>query len=122
MSMLMRTSVTRGLDELRHEPTAKRIRALLGGETVLDTTGAALVWEPRRLVPSYAVPVGDLRGTVVPVAPADQAGADAGVPLPDISGRPVLDPSVPFAAHTTPGTVVDVQVDGLARRCAGLLP
>jgi uncharacterized protein (DUF427 family) len=80
-----------------------------------------LVWEPRRVVPSYAVPVGDVRGVVVPVARAGQAAADAGVPLPDFSRRPVLDPSVPFAAHTAPGTVVDVRVGDSTRRCAGLL-
>jgi len=40
-----------GLGELRHEPTAKRIRAQLGEATVVDSTRAALVWEPRRVVP-----------------------------------------------------------------------
>jgi len=46
-----------GLGELWHEPTARRIRAVLGGAAVVDTTRTVLVWEPRRIVPSYAVPV-----------------------------------------------------------------
>ncbi|MDQ1663961.1 MAG: hypothetical protein QOJ68_3941 [Blastococcus sp.] len=121
MSTLLRTSLMDKLGELRHEPTAKRIRAVVAGGTVVDSTAALLVWEPRRVVPSYAVPVADVRGVVVPVAPAGQAAADAGVPLPDFSRRPVLDPSVPFAAHTAPGTVADVRAGGVTRAAAGLL-
>ena len=59
MSTRMRDLLTGGLGELRHEPTGKRIRAVLDGGTVADTTRALLVWEPRRIVPSYAVPAGD---------------------------------------------------------------
>jgi oxazoline/thiazoline dehydrogenase len=33
------------------------------GSTVVDTTGALLVWEPKRVVPSYAVPVDDAGNT-----------------------------------------------------------
>ena len=61
-----------GLGELRHEPTAKRIRAQLGEATVVDSTRAALVWEPRRVVPRYAVPVEDVRAELTP------AGRSAG--------------------------------------------
>jgi uncharacterized protein (DUF427 family) len=50
----------RGLDELRYASTPKRLRALLDGQTVLDTRDALLVYEPRRVVPWYAVPPGDL--------------------------------------------------------------
>ena len=49
-------------DELRWEPTPKRVRALAGGETVLDSTRAVLVWEPGRRVPIYAVPREDVTG------------------------------------------------------------
>ena len=52
----MRNRLLGGLDELRHEPIAKRIRAVLDGGTVVDTTRGMLVREPRRIVPSYAVP------------------------------------------------------------------
>jgi uncharacterized protein (DUF427 family) len=41
------------------EPTAKRVRAMLGGNTVLDTTRALLVWE-HRFYPQYYIPVDDV--------------------------------------------------------------
>jgi len=50
------------LGQLRYEPVEKRIRGLISGEVVVDTNRALLVWEPRRVVPSYAVPVQDARG------------------------------------------------------------
>jgi len=50
----------RDLPELRYASTPKRLRADLDGRTVLDTRDAMLVWEPRRVVPFYAVPVPDL--------------------------------------------------------------
>ena len=66
MSIQVRELMTSGFGELRYEPTAKRIRAVLGGETVVDSTRALLVWEPGRVVPSYAVPAEDIRGDLVP--------------------------------------------------------
>ncbi|QGN32630.1 hypothetical protein [Microlunatus sp. Gsoil 973] len=45
-----------GLDELRFAATPKRLRAVLEGQTVMDTRDALLVYEPRRVVPWYAVP------------------------------------------------------------------
>lgn len=50
----------RGLAELRYASTPKRLRALLDGQTVMDTRDALLVYEPRRVVPWYAVPTDDL--------------------------------------------------------------
>lgn len=61
-----------GIDTLRYHPTAKRIRACLGGEPVADTDAAVLVWEPRRIVPTYAVPRAAVTAQLVP------AGADSG--------------------------------------------
>jgi hypothetical protein len=46
-----------GLGDLRYEPIDKRIRGTLGGQTVLDSSRVMLVWEPKRIVPSYAVPI-----------------------------------------------------------------
>jgi hypothetical protein len=66
----MRGLLTGGLGELRHEPTAKRIRAVLDGGTVVDTTRALLVWEPRRIVPSYAVPADDIAAELAPAGTA----------------------------------------------------
>src|SRR3954467_9723106 len=102
MSTRLRDVLFRELAELRYEPTDKRIRAVLGGETVVDSTRALLVWEPRRIVPAYAVPLEDV---LAEVAPAD-GGQQAGVPangLPMLEGRAVLDPSIPFAVHTADG-------------------
>jgi uncharacterized protein (DUF427 family) len=66
MSGQMGAMLASGLDELRYEPIGKRIRAVLGGGTAVDSTRAVLVWEPRRIVPSYAVPADDIRGELAP--------------------------------------------------------
>jgi len=123
MSTRMRDLLTGGLGELRHEPTGKRIRAVLDGGTVADTTRALLVWEPRRIVPSYAVPAGDVAAELVPMdeAAVDAAGA-IGVRMPELFERPVLDPSVPFAMHTTEGRAVDVRSGEQSRPGAGFCP
>ena len=75
MSIQVRELLASGFGELRYEPTAKRIRAVLGGDTVVDSTRALLVWEPRRVVPSYAVPAATYTGTWCPRAPLSQAPA-----------------------------------------------
>jgi uncharacterized protein (DUF427 family) len=119
----MRESLTSGLGQLRHEPTAKRIRAVLEGATVVDSTRATLLWEPRRVVPSYAIPVEDVHGELVPAAaPAAPSAGDTdevGFDMPDLSTRLLLDPSVPFGVHTTDGEAVDVRTDGQSRPGAG---
>ena len=94
----MRQALRQGLGELRYEPTEKRVRAVLGDRTVVDSTRAVLVWEPRRVVPSYAVPADDVHAELAPV---DSQAAD---------DRPILDPRVPFAAHSTAGQAFDVVV------------
>jgi uncharacterized protein (DUF427 family) len=94
------------LGELRWEPTAKRVRAELVGRTVLDSISAVLVWEPRRVVPSYAVPAADISAEMVPGPAVSVADDSIGLSLPDVSRRPILDPSVPFDVHTTDGEVL----------------
>lgn len=67
----------RDLADLRYAATMKRLRADLDGRTVLDTRDALLVWEPRRVVPFYAVPPGDLDLELSehePVRPPDGLG------------------------------------------------
>ena len=49
-----------------HEPTAKQVRVAHVGQAIVDTERALLVWEPRRIVPSYAVPVDDLLAAAGP--------------------------------------------------------
>ena len=123
MSTRMRNLLMGGLGELRQEPTAKRIRAVLAGGTVVDTTRALLVWEPRRIVPSYAIPADDIAAELLP---ADTAAADAtgtiGAHMPELSGRPVLDPSIPFTVHTAEGRAADVRAGEQNRPGAGFYP
>lgn len=86
---------------LSHEQAEERVRARLGGVDVVDSTRALLVWEPRRVVPSYAVPVWDLlRGDLTPAPPLAS----------DASG--ILHPGIPFGIHTAPGDSFDLTVDG----------
>jgi len=119
MSIELRALMTSGFDQFRIQPTAKRIRAVLDGETVADTTRALLVWEPRRVVPSYAVPVDDVHGRLVPAGdPAAGGGGETG-PVPMLGDRPVLDPSIPFAVHTAEGQAVDLLAGGRTRPGAG---
>ena len=74
----MATRLSKALPrDLRFEPTPKRVRAQLRGETVADSGGAILVWEPRRAVPVYAFPDGDVRTDLL---------RDSADPLPDAHG------------------------------------
>jgi uncharacterized protein (DUF427 family) len=118
----MRSLLASGMDQLRYEPIGKRIRAVSAGETVVDSTRAVLVWEPRRIVPSYAVPAGDVRVELTPAAAGRAEPAEQGVRMPGLSSRPVLDPSVPFSVHSTDGRPVDVRAGGQDRPGAGFLP
>ena len=83
--------------ELRHEPMERRVRANLDGEAVVDSTRAILVWEPRRVVPSYAVPAGDIRASASPAPAADG----------EVDG--VLHPGIPFGVHTAAGEPVSIE-------------
>lgn len=112
MSVSMKATLTSVLPELRVEPTAKRIRAMADGAVVADSTHALLVWEPRRVVASWAVPETDLRATLRAAGSDSAATGDDGYSLPQLSRRPVLDPSVPFSVHTTEGTAFDLVTAG----------
>jgi|SRR4051812_7538729 uncharacterized protein (DUF427 family) len=89
----------RGLAELRYVATPKRLRALLDGQTVLDTRDALLVYEPRRIVPWYAVPAVDLHLDLTEHDPA---------PVPELRA-PVLSPHH-NDWHTVPGR--SLRLDG----------
>ncbi len=93
------------LGALRIEPTAKRIRAVLDGQTVVDSQDALLVWEPKRVVPTYAVPERDIDASVRSVAPVDTNGRD-------FARVPVWDPRVPFDVRLTPGHPVLLERSG----------
>lgn len=88
--------------QLRYEPVAKRIRAYAGDAQVVDSTSAVLVWEPGRVVPTYAVPLADL---LVPVNPSVEQPA-AEPPRPGS----LIFPDQPFTRHSTPGQALDLLV------------
>lgn len=106
------------LPQLRFHPTSKRIRALVDDEVVVDSTQAWIVWEPRRIVPSYAVPLGDLRASLVETRAV--GAEERAVRLGD--GPPVLDPSTAFSFHTTTGRAFDVVVGGSTLVGAAFVP
>ena len=97
--------------ELRYEPVARRVRASLHGAPVLDTTDAAVVWEPRRLVPMYAAPPEDLAATLVP---------RPRVTVPDRL-PPVLGP-LHFEWHHGAGQSYDLVVGDHTVAAAGFAP
>jgi uncharacterized protein (DUF427 family) len=118
MSTRLRDVLMGELGALRHEPIDKRIRGALGDRTVIDSTRAVLVWEPKRVVPNYAVPVDDVDATITD-APDGVDAMPAGGP-PQLAGRPVLDPSIPFAVHTASGRPVTIAAGD--REAAGFVP
>jgi uncharacterized protein (DUF427 family) len=69
--MAVRVSESLPLDRLRFEPTPKRVRAVLGGETLVDTRRALLVWEAGNVVPGYSVPMDEVRAELLARLPAD---------------------------------------------------
>ncbi len=105
MATRVRDAVNRRLKELRYEPIEKRERALIGDEVVVDSTRTLLVWEPRRVVPSFAVPVEDVRGELVPAPAAGGPGAPP----------PLLHPGIGFGVHTTEGEALSLRLDGTTR-------
>jgi uncharacterized protein (DUF427 family) len=112
MAIRMRDAMSSRLDELRYEPTEKRIRALIAGEAVVDSTHALLVWEPRRVVPSFAVPVADVRGALVP-APGAEPGS---------SSPPILHPGIAFGAHSTDGEALTLRAADAMRQGVAFAP
>jgi uncharacterized protein (DUF427 family) len=74
----MATRVSQALPrDLRYEQSPKRVRAVLAGETLADSTAALLVWEARRAVPAYAFPDADVRQALL--GPSEN-------PVPDAHG------------------------------------
>jgi uncharacterized protein (DUF427 family) len=104
MALQIAEHLAAALPELRIHPIEKRIRAFVDGRPIVDSTRALIVWEPRRIVPSHAVPVADVAAELVPCAgaPADEHVVSIG------DGPPVLDPRTGFAAHSTGGQSFDV--------------
>jgi uncharacterized protein (DUF427 family) len=100
MSLQMMSVLATAMRELRQHPVALRVRAELDGTTVVDSTAARLVWEPRRIVSAYAVPVADIAGSLV----------NPQAVTPDLrSLPPVLSPRQGFTVHSASGTAYDIE-------------
>ena len=110
MSILLSEARRQQIAELRHEPTAKWVRALVGETVVVDSTRPVLVWEPRRFVPQYAVPVEDLHADLVPVR---AEGSD---------GHVLLHPGIPFSRHSAPGEAFTLRTPGRDLESAAFRP
>ena len=114
MGIRMKHHLGSVMTDLRWEPVPYRVRAWVDEVLVVDSTDAAVVWEPRRLVPVFAVPAADLAGEV--------AAADPQPGPPDLAALPPMLGPTDFATHTVPGTVVDVGPVGQRRPGAGFVP
>jgi uncharacterized protein (DUF427 family) len=110
------------LGELRYEPIDKRIRAMLAGRTIVDSERAMLVWEPKRVVPSYGVPVDDVDAELISAADEPSATQQVPITAPQLAGRPVYDPSVPFSVHTSEGQPMGILVEGAEHEGAAFRP
>ena len=111
MGTRMRDLLGGALPSLRYEPTAKRLRTYLDEALVADTVDGLLVWEPRRVVPTYAVPERDVSARLESVGTVDE-----------LADLPVLVPTNPFSAHSCTGEMFDVVVDGVRRASAAFRP
>jgi uncharacterized protein (DUF427 family) len=99
MALTMLGHMFSALPQLRVQPTQKRIRVLAGDVLVADSARAMLVWEPRRILAQYALPLDDL------LVPYETFVGDAAVQLDDVrmgDGPAVMAPGN-FRMHTTPG-------------------
>jgi uncharacterized protein (DUF427 family) len=119
MAVRMAELVYGAMPELRIHPVPKRVRAQVDGTTVADSTRALVVWEPRRVVPSYAVPTEDVAGRLVPFE--GTPGEEQPVRL-DSDSAPVLDPRTPFTAHSCPGRALTVEAGAVRLPGAAFAP
>ncbi|NIH81451.1 DUF427 domain-containing protein [Amycolatopsis viridis] len=118
MALQLSLRQARELSELRFEPTHKRVRAFAGGTVFADSRHAALVWEPRRVVPQYAFPEPDIRAALTPAEPGEAAWH----PVSLGAGTNVLTPGTGFGAHTAAGTSLTLTLGGVALEGAGFRP
>lgn len=115
MSVNLSHLLMSALRDLRTDTTARRVRADVGGTTVVDSTATRLVFEPYRVVPAYAVPVDDITGTLTDAHTVEVQG-----PKPRVI--PVLTPADAFSIHSTPGTAYDIEAAGQVLTGAAFTP
>lgn len=100
MAVRARNALLRARRELRYEPTEKRIRAEHRGLITLQSDRALLVWEPRRILPSYAVPEEDVRAGLCEAPEVEELG--------EVGRRAFLHGGHPFGLRLTEGEPLDV--------------
>lgn len=110
----MKWHLGQAVPQLAFEPVPMRLRAFLDGALALDTRNGVLVWEPRRIVPVYAVPEADLLAAIEPTDPPP--------PSPDLDTFPPMLGPDSFEPHTTPGTIVDLVIGRRRVARAGFRP
>ena len=98
--------------DLRYQPTAKRVRAMVGGTAVVDTLRRSWCGSPDASPPSMRFPKHDLRAELAP--PGQQAGEvpEHSFALSRRGGRHWI-PERRFGKHTVAGEELDV-VTGMA--------
>ncbi|TDC46687.1 DUF427 domain-containing protein [Jiangella ureilytica] len=121
MGTRMSALIMGALPDLRFEPSPKRIRAVLGGDTWADTVAGMVVWEPRRIVPGYAIPEADLDAEPIPAGPASAEAEEHPVQV-HAGGPPVLDPRTPFSVRTTQGEPLSLRRGSVVLDGAGFRP
>ncbi|MFZ0904171.1 MAG: DUF427 domain-containing protein [Mycobacterium sp.] len=114
MATRMRDLLSGALQSLRYEPTDKRLRIYLNEEPVADTVNGLLVWEPRRVVPTYAVPERDVSARLESVGRVPDVW--------ELADLPVLLPTNPFTAHSCTGEMLDVMTSAGRRPSAAFRP
>lgn len=117
MAVSLAQQMMSALPQLRYQPTHKHVRVRLDDGVVADTHHAVLIWEPMRVVPSYAVPQADISASLRPATP--------GRPVPEYrsvgfgsDSPPLLDPSVPFEVHTAEGEPLTIDTPTASREAA----
>lgn len=87
VGMRMADLLSGAAQQLRYEPTEKRLRVYLGETLVADTLEGRLVWEPGWVVPTYAVPQSAVVGQLVPVGSVGGTHTCAGNAFDVVVGR-----------------------------------
>lgn len=114
MAVSLSDHVMSVLPELRYIPSVKRVVVHMDGAFVAATQRPMLVWEPKRVVPSYAVPETDVNAELVDAEPAPASSPAASSHF-GAGSPPVLDPRIPFAVHTAAGEPLTVRAGGHQR-------
>ncbi|MFW0784760.1 DUF427 domain-containing protein [Gordonia sp. CPCC 206044] len=112
MAISMDQLTMSALDRVRWCAMRRRLRAVVGGQTIVDTLDVVQVWEPYRVVGSYAVPIVDVHPPITdPVAVT-----------PAAHHPPILTPDHPFSLHTCAGATWTIQSADGPLYAAGFAP